>query len=92
MYRIEFTNQMKRNVKLMRKRGKDISKLTAVLALLSKGEPLPAVYKDHRLTGELKDLRECHIEPDWLLVYKLYEEVLVITATGTGTHADLFGE
>ncbi len=64
MYRIEFTNEMKRNAKLMRKRGKDMTKLTTVLYLLSKGDPLPQQYRDHQLTGSLRDFRECLIEPD----------------------------
>lgn len=92
MYRIEFTAEMKRNVKLMKKRGKDISKLTAVLDLLASGNPMPQQYDDHRLTGNLKDFRECHIESDWLLMYQIHEDVLILTATATGTHADLFGK
>ena len=91
MYRIEFTNEMKRNAKLMRKRGKDMTKLTKVLDLLSTGDPLPSQYRDHQLTGNLRDFRECHIEPDWLLIYQIHDDILVLTATGTGTHADLFG-
>ncbi|MBR3417948.1 MAG: type II toxin-antitoxin system YafQ family toxin [Oscillospiraceae bacterium] len=92
MYRIEFTAEMKRNVKLMKKRGKDISKLTAMLDLLASGKPVPEQYNDHRLSGNLKDFRECHIEPDWLLMYQIHEDVLILTATATGTHADLFGK
>ena len=91
MYRIEFTNEMKRNAKLMRKRGKDMTKLTKVLDLLSTGNPLPSQYRDHQLTGSLRDFRECHIEPDWLLIYQIHNDILMLTATGTGTHADLFG-
>ena len=91
MYRIEFTNEMKRNAKLMRKRGKDMTKLTKVLDLLSTGDPLPSQYRDHQLTGSLRDFRECHIEPDWLLIYQIHNDILMLTATGTGTHADLFG-
>lgn len=92
MYRIAFTAEMKRNVKLMKKRGKDISKLTAVLDLLASGTPMPQQYDDHRLSGNLKDFRECHIEPDWLLMYQIHEDVLILTATATGTHTDLFGK
>ena len=92
MYRIEFTAEMKRNVKLMKKRGKDIFKLTAMLDLLASGKPVPEQYNDHRLSGNLKDFRECHIEPDWLLMYQIHEDVLILTATATGTHADLFGK
>lgn len=92
MYKIEFTNEMKRNVKLMQKRGKNISKLTAVLDMLAKGIQLPANNCDHQLTGSLKDFRECHIEPDWLLVYQIRDDILILTATATGTHSDLFGK
>ena len=73
MYRIEFTAEMKRNVKLMKKRGKNLSKLTTVLDLLASGNPLPQQYNDHNLSGNLKDFRECHIEPDWLLMYQIHE-------------------
>ncbi len=91
MYQIEFTNEMKRNVKLMRRRGKDLRKLTEVLDILARGEQLPARNKDHQLTGNLRDFRECHIEPDWLLIYQVHDDILVLTATATGTHADLLG-
>lgn len=92
MYRIEFTNKMKRDAKLMKKRGKDMSKLTNVLELLASGEKMPPKYNDHQLTGNLKDFRECHIEPNWLLMYQYHDDVLTLTATGTGTHSDLLGE
>ena len=90
MYKIEYSNRMKRDVKAMKKRGKDMEKLINVLNLLATGQPLPATYRDHALTGNWKGTRECHIEPDWLLVYVLHKDVLVITATATGTHSDLF--
>ena len=92
MYQIEFTNEMKRNVKLMRKRGKDISKLTDILNKLANAETLPQSNNDHQLTGNLKDFRECHIEPDWLLMYQIHDDVLILTATATVTHSDLFGK
>jgi len=82
---------MKRDAKLMKKRGKDLSKLVNVLSLLASGNPLPERYKDHLLTGNLRDFRECHIEPDWLLMYQIFEDVLILSATATGSHADLFG-
>ena len=83
---------MKRDAKLMKKRGKDMSKLTDVLNLLAAGKLLPPNFKDHQLTGDMKDFRECHIEPDWLLIYQFHDDVLTLTATGTGTHSDLFGK
>jgi len=92
LYAIEYTNKMKKDVKRMKKRGKDMRKLIYVLAVLASGQSLPPNYRDHQLTGNLKDFRECHIEPDWLLMYQFHDDVLVLTATATGTHADLFDE
>ena len=74
----------------MKKRGKNISKLTNVLSLLATGNPLPPQYKDHQLSGNLQDFRECHMEPDWLLMYQIYEDTLILSATATGSHAHLF--
>lgn len=92
MYKIVYTNRMKKDTKLMKKRGKDITKLINVLSLLASGNPLPIQYKDHQLTGNLQDFRECHIEPDWLLMYQVYENTLILSATATGSHSDLFGK
>lgn len=90
MYNIVYTARMKHDAKLMKKRGKDMSKLVVVLDLLASGNPLPENYKDHQLSGSLKDFRECHIEPDWLLMYQIFEGELILSATATGTHVDLF--
>lgn len=92
MLEIVYTNKMKRDVRLMKKRGKDISKLTVALSLLANGEPMPPNYRDHQLSGNLSDFRECHIEGDWLLMYQIFEDKLILSASGTGTHSDLFGE
>ena len=92
MLKIMFTNRMKRDVKRMKRRGKDIEKLTLVLDALARQRPLPERCRDHALTGRLADFRECHVEPDWLLMYQVFEDVLILSATATGTHADLFGE
>lgn len=92
MYKIVYTNRMKRDAKLMKKRGKDMEKLVKALSLLATGNPLPAQYKDHSLTGNLQDFRECHIEPDWLLIYQIFDDTLIISVTATGSHADLFGK
>ena len=81
---------MKRDVKLMKKRGKNLAKLELVLDLLASQELLPDKNKDHQLRGEWQDFRECHIEPDWLLIYRIEEAELILYATATGTHADLF--
>ena len=91
MYQILFTNQMKRDVKRIKERGKNISKLVDVLDLLSTGKPLESNYRDHQLSGNMSDFIECHIEPDWLLVYRIEDDRLIIIATETGTHSDLFG-
>ena len=92
MLEIVYTNKMKRDVKLMSKRGKDISNLTTALSLLASGEPMPPKYRDHQLSGNLKDFRECHIEGDWLLMYQIFADRLILSAAGTGTHSDLFNE
>lgn len=92
MYSIVYTNRMKRDAKLMQKRGKDMNKLVEVLKFLAAGQTLPEKYRDHQLAGTLKDFRECHIEPDWLLMYQIFEGELILSATATGTHSDLFGK
>lgn len=90
MLNIKYTNKMKRDVRRVSKRGKDLSKLIVALALLASGKPLPKKYCDHPLKGDLKGYRECHIEPDWLLVYKIFNDTLILLASGTGAHTDLF--
>ncbi|MBR1559824.1 MAG: type II toxin-antitoxin system YafQ family toxin [Clostridia bacterium] len=92
MLRIEFTRRMKRDAKRMQRRGKDMGKLTAILDRLARREALDERHRDHQLSGALADFRECHIEPDWLLMYQVHEDVLILSATATGTHADLFDE
>ena len=92
MYKIVYTNRMKKDAKLMKKRGKNLDKLVNVLSLLASGNPLPVQYRDHQLSGNLHDFRECHIDPDWLLLYQIYEDTLILSATATGSHADLFGK
>jgi len=81
---------MKKDAKLMQKRGKNMKKLVNVLDLLASDKTLPSKYKDHQLTGNLSDFRECHIEPDWLLIYQIFENELILSATATGSHSDLF--
>lgn len=92
MLKIEFTNQFKKDFKLITKRGYDIKKLEKVVELLQKQEILPEKYKDHQLVNSrnYKNVRECHIEPDWLLVYRIKEDILILELTRTGTHSDLF--
>ncbi len=90
MLDIVYKNRMKRDIKLLKKRGKDLNKLEYVLNTLANRQKLPLKYKDHQLKGEWVDFRECHIEPDWLLIYQIAEDELILYATATGSHADLF--
>ena len=92
MYQIVYTSQMKKGVRLMKKRGKDLEKLEKVLFQLASGCQLPPQNRDHQLTGEMRDFRECHIEPDWLLIYRFYDDLLILSATATGSHSDLLGK
>ena len=91
MYKIRYETRMKKDVKRMKRQGKDMSKLENVLDLLAAGPPLPPNYRDHLLIGGFRGFRECHIEPDWLLIYRIYEDTLILSATATGSHAYLFG-
>ena len=84
------TAQFRKDLKHIRKRGYDLSKLDDVLQKLLAEEPLQAKHCDHDLTGDYKGFRECHIEPDWLLVYAVDKGKLILTASRTGTHSDLF--
>lgn len=81
-------SQFKRDVKLAEKRGKDMKKLRELILLLADGGLLPPRYRDHPLSGEWKNYRDSHIEPDWLLLYKIDGNDLYLVRTGT--HADLF--
>ncbi|MDR0271929.1 MAG: type II toxin-antitoxin system YafQ family toxin [Clostridiales bacterium] len=92
MLTIKYTAKMKRDTKRMKKRGKDMSKLVNILDLLATDKPMPEKYQDHHLIGNMKDFRECHIEPNWLPIYRIFENTLVLSASGTGTHSDLFDE
>ena len=88
MRRPSYTNQFERDLRRMQKRGKDVGKLKLVLTALIQEEPLAERHRDHALVGNFRGRRECHIEPDWLLIYLVAEEE--ITFERTGTHADLF--
>ncbi|MDR0983416.1 MAG: type II toxin-antitoxin system YafQ family toxin [Ruminococcus sp.] len=94
MFAIKYTNRMKRDVKRAEKRGKDMNKLISTLALLATGEPIPEKYRDHRLQGKLSDFRECHVDGDgdWILMYQIFDNELILSATATGTHQDLFND
>jgi mRNA interferase YafQ len=84
------TSQFKKDVKRAGKRGKDMAKLKAVLELLMDGVSLPAQFKDHPLRGNFAGSRDCHIEPDWVLIYTLTEKDSHVRFERTGTHSDLF--
>ena len=90
MYEIKFTNQFKKDIKLAKKQGKNIDKLFAVVEKLANGEILERKYRDHELTGNYKDCRECHIEPDWLLIYEIIDCTLVLMLYRAGSHSELF--
>ena len=89
-YSIIETNKFKNSLKRCAKRGYNKNLLKEVINMLAKGEQLPAKYNDHKLHGKYKNCRECHVEPDWLLVYKIEDDKLILTLTNTGTHSDLF--
>lgn len=92
MLKPEFTGQFKKDYKLALKRGFDPKKLEKLVSLLCDEKPLPEAYQDHALTNSrnYKGMRECHIQPDWLLVYKVVRESLILQLIRTGTHSDLF--
>lgn len=89
---IVWTAQFKKDYKLAMKRHLDIELLDDIIRALSRGETLPQKNKDHSLSGEWAGHRECHIQPDWLLIYRIDDDVLVLTLSRTGTHSDLFGK
>ena len=85
------TKQFEGDYRLMVKRGKDIKELKTVMRQLVNQRPLESRYHDHALTGNLRGHRECHIEPDWILIYRIDRDLQEITFVRTGSHADLFG-
>lgn len=89
MYSIKVTGRFKKDLKQMHKRGYNIKLLDEVINKLIKGEKLPEKNRDHSLTGNWVNHRECHVTPDWLLIYKVEADVLVLTLTRTGSHSDL---
>lgn len=89
-YTVKFTSKFKKDYKLAIKRGYSIKLLEEAVSLLADGKSLPEKYVDHVLSGNWTVYRECHIQGDWLLVYRIESDVLVLTLARTGTHADLF--
>ncbi|MBQ9630963.1 MAG: type II toxin-antitoxin system YafQ family toxin [Treponema sp.] len=92
MYTIKPTSQFKKDLKLAQKRGYNIQAITDIIKKLAAGESLPEKNRDHALTGNFKGCRECHIAPDWLLIYEIAENELILYLTRTGSHSDLFGK
>ena len=90
MYQVKFTTAYKKAYKFMKKRGLDLSLLDEVVDLLRQGRQLEERYRDHGLTGDLAGFRECHIKPDWLLIYLIENDILTLTLIDTGSHSDLF--
>ena len=89
---IIWTTQFKKDYKLALKRHLNIELLDDIIRALSRGETLPEKYKDHPLSGDWIGHRECHIQPDWLLIYRVENNILVLTLARTGTHSDLFSK
>ena len=88
--KIKYHNSFKKDYKRIKKRGRNIEKLKHVIELLASGQKLDQKYRDHELTGNYKNFRECHIDPDWLLIYQIENEELILILSRTGTHSDLF--
>lgn len=90
MLRLEMTTKFRKDYKLCKKRGLDMSLLQDIINILLREEPLPERCKDHPLIGDYGGFRECHVLPNWLLIYAVQQDRLVLTAARTGTHSDLF--
>ena len=89
MLKPRYTTQFKKDYKVVVKRGYKTALLEDVIRLLCEEQPLPEKNRDHALTGSFVGFRECHIQPNWLLIYKVEQEILTLTLTRTGTHSDL---
>ncbi len=90
MYSLEATNRYLKDLDLAKRRNLDITELNKIIKMLVEGKKLPIKNKDHALTGKLKGIRDCHIAPDWILLYEKNETIQLIRLIRTGTHADLF--
>ena len=89
-YTVKQSSLFKKDYKMAIKRGYNIALLLEVIEILANGDTLPDKYQDHALKGKYMGYRECHITPDWLLIYKIEENLLILALTRTGTHSDLF--
>lgn len=90
MLNVVLSNRFKRDLKLIAKRGYDLNLLDAVVSTIAEQRPLPEKNRDHALTGDYFGFRECHVTPDWLLVYRVDGDDLILFLSRTGTHSDLF--
>lgn len=86
------TNKFKKDLKLAKKQGKDLTLLEEVIDLIKSGQPLDSKYNEHYLTGQYKGSRECHVKPDWLLIYRIDTKLNKLYLVRTGTHSELFNE
>ena len=91
MLSVRYSSKFKKDFKAIVRRGYDISLFETVLGILREEKPLPEKYNDHALKGDFLGHRECHITPDWLLIYKIENDMITLSLTRTGTHSDLFG-
>ncbi len=89
-FNIKPTTQFKKDLKAIHRRGYNLTLLTEIIELLADGKPLPDKNRDHSLSGEYSGCRECHITPDWLLIYEISQNELILYLTRTGSHSDLF--
>ena len=88
-YELKYTRAFRRGYKRAKKRGLNLSLLGEIVEMLRCGKKLPKKYADHCLSGDFSQCRECHIQPDWLLIYMLEDDILTLTLVDTGTHTDL---
>ena len=86
---VKYSNEFKKDYKIAKRRGLNIKLLNEVVEMLANKEELPLKYRDHSLNGKYKGYRECHIQPNWLLIYQKNDKELVLTLVRTGTHSDL---
>ena len=89
-YSIIPTSQFRKDYKLAKKRGLKMEELAGIIVMLANGKTLPEKHKDHELSGDWTGHRECHIQADWLLIYRIQKDILVLSLVRTGTHSDLF--
>lgn len=88
-YKLVLANSFKKDYKRITKQNLDLNKLDKIVQILLSGKPIPSFYRDHSLKGNLKELRELHIQPDWILIYRKIEKLLILVLSRTGSHADL---